>query len=276
MRGVRTRPHTLAHDFQFRNLILKNSSTSENRKQLAAMHTHEAIASRVGSAKEHSYVGDFVLGAVDGTVTTFAIVAGAAGAGMAPGVAIVLGLANVVADGFSMAVSNYLKSKADRQNVERFRGIEEMHIDEMPDAEREEIRQIFAAKGFEGELLEEVVKVITADRQRWVDTMLTDEWGLQLETPSPVRAALATFVAFICAGLVPLMPLLLTTLIAGQQMFIVSAILTAITFFSIGVAGGHVAGRPRFKAGIETLLIGGGAASLAYFVGAILRGYAGG
>jgi len=239
------------------------------------MHTREAIAERIGSQKQQSYVGDFVLGAVDGTVTTFAIVAGAAGAGLPAGVAIVLGFANVAADGFSMAVSNYLKAKADRQTVEQFRTMEEMHIDEVPDAEREEIRQIFAAKGFEGELLEEVVKVITADRQRWVDTMLTDEWGLQIETPSPVLAALATFVAFIAAGLVPLAPLLLTSFLAGQQVFAASAVLTAATFFAIGVAGGHVAGRPRIWAGFETLLVGGGAASLAYIVGAWLRGFAG-
>ena len=250
------------------------SSSPHSREQLADMHTQEAIASRVGSAGQHSYLGDFVLGAVDGTVTTFAIVAGAAGAGLPAGVAIVLGLANVAADGFSMAASNYLKSKADRQMVQRFRAMEEMHIEEVPGAEREEIRQIFAAKGFEGELLEEVVKVITADRKRWVDTMLTEEWGLQLETPSPIRAALATFVAFVVAGLVPLSPLLLTTLLAGQHMFIASAVLTAITFFCIGIAGGHVSKRPRLKAGLETLLVGGGAASLAYIVGVWLRGYA--
>ncbi len=253
-----------------------SNPTPRGGQQLADMHTHEAIAGRIGSAKGHSYAGDFVLGAVDGTVTTFAIVAGAAGAGLPSGVAIVLGLANVVADGFSMAVSNYLKSKADRQMVERFRHMEEMHIDEVPEAEREEIRQIFAAKGFDGDLLEEVVKVITSDRKRWVDTMLVDEWGLQLETPSPIRAGLSTFVAFVCAGMVPLTPLLLAAVLGGSQMFIASAILTAITFFATGAAGGYVSNRSLLKSGLETLLIGGGAASLAYIVGLWLRNYAGG
>ncbi len=245
-------------------------------KALAEMHTPEAIEERIASAKQHSYLGDFVLGAVDGTVTTFAIVAGAAGAGLSSGVAIVLGLANVVADGFSMAVSNYLKSRADRQIVERFRKMEEMHIDEIPDAEREEIRQIFANKGFDGAVLDEIVRVITRDRQRWVDTMLTEEWGLQLEMPSPVRAALTTFVAFVLAGLVPLLPLFLAAWFAASEMFLASAVLTALTFFSIGWIRGRLTGHKPLPSGIETLLIGGTAAALAFFVGLILREIAAG
>jgi len=239
---------------------------------LAAMHTQEAIEDRIKSTSQHSYLGDFVLGAVDGTVTTFAIVAGVAGAGLSTSVAIVLGLANVVADGFSMAVSNYLKSRADRQVVERIRSMEEMHIDEMPDAEREEIRQIFAGKGFDGEVLEEIVMVITRDRKRWVDTMLVEEWGLQLETPSPMRAALATFAAFLLAGLVPLLPLCLGAWFAASQLFLASAVLAALTFFLIGVARGRITDRSLILTGIETLLIGGLAAISAFVIGALLRG----
>lgn len=243
---------------------------------LAAMHTPEAIEKRIAAAGQHSYLGDFVLGAVDGTVTTFAIVAGAAGAGLASGVAVVLGLANVAADGFSMAVSNYLKSRSDRHIVQRFRRMEEMHIDRVPDAEREEIRQIFAGKGFDGAVLEEIVRVITRDRQQWVDTMLTEEWGLQLDSPSPVRAALATFVAFVLAGLVPLLPLFLAAWLAtSQRMFAASAVLTAITFFSIGLIRGRLSDRRALLSGLETLLIGGTAATLAYLVGALLKSFAG-
>lgn len=243
---------------------------------LSAMHTPEMIRIRIAAAKQHSYLGDFVLGAVDGTVTTFAIVAGAAGAELSSGVAIVLGIANVAADGFSMAVSNYLKSRDERQIVERFRKMEEMHIDEIPDGEREEIRQIFARKGFEGPVLDEIVTVVTRNRQQWVDTMLTEEWGLQLESPSPMRAALTTFAAFVLAGIVPLVPLFLAAWFAGSHMFLASAVLTALTFFSIGLIRGRLADRRPLIAGVETLAIGGSAACLAYFVGVGLRGFANG
>lgn len=244
----------------------------KDRSELHDQHTTEAIRERITASKQHSYLGDFVLGAVDGTVTTFAIVAGAAGAGLSSAVAIVLGLANVLADGFSMAVSNYLKSGADRQVVERFRRMEEMHIDEIPEGEREEIRHIFAGKGFDGELLDQIVAVITEDRKRWVDTMLTEEWGLRLETPSPVRAGLVTFFAFIAAGLVPLTPLFLAAWLAESQMFVTSAVLTAVTFFSIGVIRGRLEERGMLGVGLETLLVGGTAAALAYGVGSWLRG----
>ena len=82
---------------------------------LQSEHTTEAIARRLTAAKSHSYLGDFVLGAVDGAVTTFAIVAGAAGAGLSNGVVLVLGLANVLADGFSMAAGNFLRARSDQQ-----------------------------------------------------------------------------------------------------------------------------------------------------------------
>lgn len=244
--------------------------TSSN--DLAELHTKEAIAERIAAAAQHSYVGDFVLGAVDGAVTTFAIVAGAAGAGLSSGVAIVLGLANVLADGLSMAAGNFLKARADEQTVERFREMEERHIDEVLEAEREEIRQIFAGKGFDGEMLEEVVNVITHDRKQWVDTMLTEEWGLPLETPRPIYSAMATMIAFVIAGMVPLAPLFLHIGSDAQQSFMLASVLTAITFFVIGVVRGRVTERNAWFAGAETLFIGGVAAAVAYAVGAMLEG----
>ena len=237
-------------------------------------HTAEAIAQRLGAAKNHSYVGDFVLGAVDGAVTTFAIVAGAAGAGLSNGVVLVLGLANVLADGFSMAAGNFLRARSDQQVLQRFRVQEETHIERVPDGEREEIRQIFRAKGFDGEILERVVQVITDDRQRWVNTMLTDEWGLQLQPPSPWRASLATLSAFVLAGLVPLAPIVIHMNRRADEVFAVSAILTGATFFAIGIARGRVADRRPLAAGLETFLVGGSAAFVAFLVGWLLQGLA--
>jgi VIT1/CCC1 family predicted Fe2+/Mn2+ transporter len=249
------------------------------QEHLLEQHTPHAITSRLQSATQHSYLGDFVLGAVDGTVTTFAVVAGVAGAELAAGVAVILGLANVLADGFSMAVGNYLKARADQQVVDQIRRMEERHIDEIPEGEREEIRQIFAGKGFDGDVLDEIVSVITRDRKQWVDTMITEEWGLQLESPSPLRAGLVTFAGFLVAGMVPLGPILLPVLFPGtataDQMFGVSAVATAIAFLGIGAYRGRMVGRPMTLCGLETLAIGGAAALLAYGVGIGLKGLVG-
>jgi vacuolar iron transporter family protein len=158
---------------------------SPSQSGLRGEHTKDAIARRLNSVRQHSYLGDFMLGAVDGAVTTFAIVAGAAGAGVSNGIVLILGLSNVLADGFSMAAGNFLRARADQQLLEHFRRMEETHIDPIPEGEREKIRQIFQGKGFEGQVLESIVQVITEDRQRWVDTMLTEEWGLRLQPPRP-------------------------------------------------------------------------------------------
>lgn len=238
-------------------------------------HTPQGIRRRLQQTNQHGALGDFVLGAVDGTVTTFAIVAGVAGAGLSVGAAIVLGLANVLADGFSMAVGQYLKTRADHQVVERFRALEERHIDKIPQGEREEIRQIFAAKGFDGTLLDDIVEVITADRTRWVDTMLAEEWGLQLQLESPHRAALITFVSFVLAGLVPLAPLFFSAWLTPQQTFLTSALFTALTFSAIGGIRGRVSRQGIVKSALETLLVGGCAAVLAFSVGWLLRRYVG-
>ena len=245
-----------------------------DREQLRAQHETEAIEARLAAAKSNSYLGDTVLGAIDGCVTTFAVVAGAAGAALPAGVAIVLGLANLLADGFSMAASNYQRAKSEHDLLQRARAVEEMHVREVPEGEREEVRQIFAAKGFQGEVLEEIVRGITQDRRLWVDTMLTEELGLRLDPPQPLAAALTTFAGFCAAGMVPLLPYLLPGLPA-DRVFAVSALATAATFFVIGLLKGRVLQHPLLKSGTETLLVGGAAAVLAYGVGILLRDLAG-
>jgi VIT1/CCC1 family predicted Fe2+/Mn2+ transporter len=237
---------------------------------LQAQHTPAEIRARLGRGARHSYLGDAVLGAIDGCVTTFAVVSGVAGAGLPRGVALILGFANLLADGFSMAASNYQRNQAERERIEQARRTEERHIAEIPEGERKEIHEIFARKGFGGEVLDEIVRVITRDRRRWVDTMITEELGLRLVAPSPRRAAAVTFAAFCTAGLVPLLPFLLPLALTPAGMFVLSCLATAGTFMLVGAFKGHVLGRPRVRAGAETLLVGGAAAALAYGVGLAL------
>lgn len=245
---------------------------------LRAEHTPEAVAERIHLDPPQNYLKDFVYGAIDGCVTTFAVVSGVIGANLETNIVLILGFANLLADGFSMAVSNYLGTKAEQQAILRARQIEEEHVDSIPEGEVEEIRQIFRQKGFEGKLLERLVKVITGDRKLWVETMLKEEWGLSLTPVSPARAGIATFVAFVVVGFVPLLPFTVARLtgIDGQTSLVLSISFTALTFFLVGVLKARYVAQSWFRSGFETLLMGGGAAILAYAVGVALRGLGGG
>lgn len=245
---------------------------SETVAPLEHSHSPEAIRERIAGSTQHSYLGDFVLGAVDGSVTTFAVVAGAAGAQLSGKVALVLGLANLVADGLSMAAGAYLGAKSDREMIERVRRIEERHIDLAPDGEREEVRQIFLSKGFRGDLLDRIVQGVVGDRKLWVDTMVTEEFGLPLETPDPLRAAATTYFAFVLVGALPLLPLAALGVASERAIFGASAALTAAAFAGVGAVKGWVTHRPIARAMAETILIGGGAAAMAYAVGRLCRG----
>lgn len=249
----------------------------ESSASLRASHTPEQVQRRLAAQIEHSYLRDFVYGAIDGTVTTFAVVSGVAGAGLSTGIIIVLGLANLVGDGFSMAASNFLGTKTEEELRRKIRRIEEDHIAEYPEGEREEIRQIFAGKGFTGEELEHVVDVITADKQRWIDTMLVEEHGVPLQGPSAIKAALMTLVAFVCVGFIPLAVFVYDYVTPSDvaQPYLISTVLTGVAFFFVGTAKSLFVDESWWRAGIETLLVGGIAASLAYAVGHLLSGTVG-
>jgi len=230
-------------------------------------HFPEAIRARLAAGPRQSYLRDWIYGGIDGAVTTFAIVSGAAGAQLSPAVVLILGFANLLADGFSMAASNYLGTKAERDEYHRLEAAERRHIKQFPEGEREEIRQIFSAKGFRGEDLERVVEVITGEPARWVRTMLTEEYGLPGMVRSPWRAALSTFSAFVVCGMAPLIPYLLGV----KAAFGPAAGLTGAVFFAIGSAKSQWSITPWWQSGLFTLVVGAAAAGLAYGVGALLK-----
>lgn len=241
------------------------------KKQLEAYHLPEVIRERIIQGGKYSYLGDFILGGIDGCVTTFAIVAGVAGAGFSSVVAIILGVSNLLADGFSMAVSNYQATKSRQDVVTDARRNEERHVDIYPEGEKEEVRQIYKQKGLEGAALEEVVTAITKDRKLWVDTILREGFHLDINGPKPLHASLATFVSFLVVGFLPLSPYLLMP--ATNETFILSSVIAGVSFFGIGLMKGVIINRSLVKSGLETLLAGGAAAVIAYGVGYALDHY---
>jgi vacuolar iron transporter family protein len=236
-----------------------------SRTPLEHDHTREAIQARLAKDTGGNYLRDWIYGGIDGTITTFAIVAGIVGAALPGSVVLVLGLANLAADGFAMGAGNYSGTKAELDDYRRLLAIERKHIALEPDGEREEIRQIFAAKGFSGAELERIVEVITSDEDLWTRTMTVEEYGLSPAIRSPMLAALSTSAAFVLCGLVPLVSYLL----AYGLTACVAA--TGLVFFAIGAVKSRWSLAGWLRSGLETLLIGMSAAGLSFAIGYALR-----
>jgi vacuolar iron transporter family protein len=235
-------------------------------------HSAHAIAERLEKGPQANYIQDWVLGGIDGAVTTFAVVAGVMGAELSTKVILILGLANLLADGFSMAAGNYSGVKAERDDYDRLREMEHRHIAVTPEGEREEVRQIFAAKGFEGQDLERAVEIITESHERWVGVMLEEEHGAPKVERSPVKAGLMTFIAFFVCGAVPLLPFVFG---AAANALLIASVMTGAVFFGIGALKSKWSMARWWRSGLETFAIGMIAAAVAFGVGALLKGWIG-
>lgn len=218
------------------------------------------------------YLAEFVYGGIDGSVTTFAVVAGASGAGFDSSVILILGFANLIADGFSMSVGCYLSNKSEMEHYEKKRQAEYHEVKHNPAEGRQEIEQIFKDKGFEGSLLQQVVDTIVADKDRWVDTMMREELELTPNSKSPVSMGVMTFLSFNIIGLVPLSIYLFDFAISPlDNLFLNTCLLTALSFVFIGVLKSYVTGSNMLNSILETIGLGAAAAVLAYYTGSFLE-----
>ena len=216
----------------------------------------------------HKYLSEFVYGGIDGCITTFAVVAGAVGARMDTSVILILGIANLVADGFAMSVGAYLSAQSEKKMYQKHLRSEHWQVKHTPDDEREEVREIYRNKGFEGELLEQVVDVICADKDRWVEEMMKNELDLQEEKKSCRMIGLATFISFVLIGFIPISLYVLNLSVnLSINLFLWTSILTGIGFVIVGFFKAYVTKENAVKGISETLALGTIAATLAYYLG---------
>lgn len=223
--------------------------------------------------KSQDYLGEFVYGGIDGIVTTFAVVAGSAGAGLDASVVIILGFANLFADGFSMGVASYLSTKSEKENYHKHRKNIFDLFRSKPQTKEKELRQIYRDKGLTGKLLDDVVSVLSKNDEKAVDIQMAEGLSLQEETKKPSIMGVVTFISFFIVGLVPLVNYLYYYMIGieSTNSFAISSILTAVAFVGIGLMKGIVTETNKLKSIFETLGLGAIAAILAYLIGSILE-----
>lgn len=217
-----------------------------------------------------TYIGDLVYGANDGIITTFAVVAGAAGAALPPGIIIILGLANLVADGISMGASSFLSKTSERDFYNSQRKREEWEVQNFPEIEKEETRDIFRKWGMKEELVEPVLQDTIKNRETWIDLMMREELDLhESGSANPLKHGIVTFFAFVAAGTLPLTPYFFGVVPVLQ--FPVAVAATGISLFVVGAARTVITITSWWRSGLEMLLVGGVAAGAAYFIGWALK-----
>lgn len=220
------------------------------------------------------FIQDIVYGGNDGIVTTFAVVAGTVGADLPHYVIVILGLANLLADGASMAAGSYLSLKSERDQYERLRKEELEEIEREPELEREEIREAYRKKGFSGADLDRVTAVITSDKRIWAEAMMHEEHGLTREASArPLLHGTMTFVAFVLFGAIPLLPYFFEH--DPSKRFSVALVSTFSALLLLGLTRSIVTRERLFRGPLEIVGVGVISTAVAYGVGVLLRSLVG-
>ena len=217
------------------------------------------------------FIQDIVYGGIDGIVTTFAVVSGSEGAALPNYIVIILGYANLFADGLSMGVGNFLSIRSERDNYERLHKEELKEIREDPSIEREEVREIYTRKGFTGAELDMVVSRITADERIWAETMMLEEHGMSPEEAKyPWLHGVVTFISFIIFGSIPIFPYVVDVPLPLR--FSIAIASTGVALALLGFLRSWVTRERLFWGPIEIVGLGAITATVAYFVGVVLKG----
>jgi vacuolar iron transporter family protein len=212
---------------------------------------------------------DVILGGQDGLVNMLGILLGVIAAGGSTHVLIVTGLAAAITESISMGAVAYTSFGSDRDFYLAERDRERREVASRPDEERQEIREIYAAKGFKGQLLEDVVETITANRETWVRTMMDEELHLQpVEARSLVRSAVVVTVATLIGHLIPVVPFMI---VSRTPAIILAIVLSAVTLFGVGVYSAKTLLGDWRKSGVQMVVIGLGAAALGFLIGRLFH-----
>ena len=213
-----------------------------------------------------AHIKDIVYGANDGIITTFAVVTGAIGANLPISVVIILGFANLLADGFSMAASNFLGTKSEQALFKKEEYREHEEVQYMPEVEKDEVRGVFLNRGFSEKQSQQLVEIISLNKNFWIDFMMRYELGMDVpKEGNEWKAATATFLAFVIAGSFPLLPFV--AFAGGSYLIAYSVAATGISLFAVGSARTIFTKKSWFISGLEMLIVGGIAASVSYLVG---------
>ena len=218
--------------------------------------------------KESSSIRDFVFGFGDGINTSLGLVAGVGGANESSSIIILAALVAMFTGAKAMAVQNYLAVRSQRQILQSEIEREKWEMENVPNAEIQEIEDIYKEKGFSGSELENIVKKITSNKKVWLDTMLTEELKLNLEiVGSPLKSAFRMFGAFLIGGILPIIPYFFSN---GYVPLLIAIGTSLSASFVIGAFKSKLANLNMIRGGLEMAGMGTGIALIGYGIGSEL------
>lgn len=215
-----------------------------------------------------------VYGGLDGIITTFAVVAGVAGADLDASIIIILGLANLLADGFSMATGAFLSARSEEEYFQKEWNYGLRQISDVPEAESEELKRVYLAEGYTEDEAQQLIDIHTRRPRLWNKEMMLREIGIvPAGATHPLITGAVTFVSFLIAGSVPLLVYLLGLIvpISPETAFPWSVALSGLALFGLGAAKVFVTRLSVLRSGLEMLTVGGVAAAIAYGIGMALE-----
>jgi predicted membrane protein (TIGR00267 family) len=214
--------------------------------------------------RETNWLRDVILGGQDGLVNILGIILGVIAGGGSTTVLLATGFAASITESISMGAVGYTSSVSQRDFYRAERAREAAEIDTVPEEERQEIREIYATKGFTGDLLERVVDTITADRDTWLATMMDEELHLRpVQTTDVLRSAVLITVATLIGHLIPLLPFVW---LARTPALVLAIALSALVLFGVGVYSALTLIGDWRKSGLQMLVIGLGAAGVGFLI----------
>ena len=264
---------------------LRNAYTSGDVE--ASRNHHDAklmaAAAAVNSEEGHQTAGQslkpIIFGGLDGILTSFAIVAGSAGGRLPPSVVLILGFSNIFADALSMGVGEFLSSKAENEWILSERGREEWELENYPAGEVQEMIDLYVKEGMEYEDAVLCINTMAKYKDFFVNHMMNME--LQLQVPSDdhvqesMKEGLVMFCSFAFFGALPLLGyVLIPTIFPNSNeatLFISACCITGIVLFLMGSVKSFFSKQHWFRAGLETLILGGTCATVAYTIGQIVE-----
>lgn len=238
----------------------------EASKAAHANKTHVEKHSKVGG-----HIKSIVFGGLDGIITTFAVVAGAAGGGLSVDVILILGFSSVFADAISMGVGDALSTKSENEYILAERAREVWELENNPEGEAEEMVDLYVEKGLPRKDAEKIIAIMSQHKDFFINVMMAEELELQVpdEDDNPWIDGGVTFCSFVLFGTIPLLAyaVFYNAQLYVHEQFIIACVLTGMCLFGLGVTKSQFTKQSWWRAGTEVFGLGGGVAALAYFVG---------